>query len=440
MTIRNKPGLASEQGLILFFRTFCSNVGRIRRSCLQSSRRRPDISSLATGIKLWSCIACAVTCVLSDSLAAAPREDINPALLYWQAFAVMPDLAPDEQKHLLDTQWRTRPMDERAGELARRYDSTFKLLRAAAASNADCKWGVDLSLGPEVLLPHLAKAKRCANVAVLRARWAIQQGRFENARDDLLAAFVLGRNVSRDGTIISALVQIAVERIVLASIIQHWPELPSETIGALLEGINHAPRRGTMADAMVTERVAFYGWLVRKIQNAQAKYPGNDQQALEEITRIIEGMRGPPEPGQERSEFAAPVIRAAGGTTAGLLNYLGELEPLYHELQRVMNLPYGEFYPALNQLEKQVQESSNLLARELLPAVLKVRDKEFKTQAWLAMVRTAYLYRLDPLAACNWSRTPSAMARSISGDLFWMAWTAGSSSGRKCGTPIFQRY
>jgi hypothetical protein len=105
-----------------------------------------------------------------------PRGDINPALLYWQAFAVMPDLAPDDQKHLLETQWPTRPMDERAGELAIRYDQTFNLLRAGAASKAPCDWGIDMSLGPQALLPHL-KAKRCAIVAVLRARWAMQQQR-----------------------------------------------------------------------------------------------------------------------------------------------------------------------------------------------------------------------------------------------------------------------
>lgn len=344
---------------------------------------------------IW--LAGAVTCsLLIGRSPAATQQEINPALLYWQAFAVMPDLTPEEQKHLLETPWRTHPMDQRAGELAARFDSTFKLLRAAAASKAPCDWGVDLSLGPEVLLPHLAKAKRCATVAVLRSQWAIQQGRPQDIQGDLAATFVLGRNLSRDGTIISALVQVAIERIMVGSLVQQWPELPTQLIGSILQGFEDAPPRGTMATAMQTERVAFYGWLVRKIRAAQTQHPGDDNAALQEIAKVIEGMRGEPEPGQERPELAKPVIQAAGGTTAGLLRYLAELEPMYRELERVMALSYADYLPAMARLEDEVRSSPNLIAQELLPAVLKVRDKEFKALAWLAMIRAAYEYRMDP--------------------------------------------
>ena len=326
----------------------------------------------------------------------APREDINPALLYWQAFAVMPDLAPDDQKHLLETQWRTRPMDERAGELASRYDQSFKLLKAAAVAKPPCDWGVDMSLGPQALLPHLAKAKRCATVAVLRARWAVQQGRPEAARDNLESAFVLGRNASRDGTLISALVQIAVEKIVLSYVVQQWPELSTETIGSFLGAIDSAPARGTMATSMETERMALYGWLVRRIQELESKYPGNDAKALEEATKLLDGMVSE-EGATQRLGYGASVIQAAGGTMAGLLAYVRELEPLYGEIEQAMSLPYTEFQPIIEQLQKQITDHPNLLAREFLPAVSKVRDKEFRVIAWLAMVRAAYQIRLDPI-------------------------------------------
>src|SRR5689334_14898530 len=109
------------------------------------------------------------------------RTDINPALLYWQAFAVMPDLAADDQKHLFESEWRNRPMDERAGKLVLRYDATFRVLRQAAVSKVPCDWGVDMSEGPYALLPQLAKAKRCAQAAALRARWFVQNHNQEAA-------------------------------------------------------------------------------------------------------------------------------------------------------------------------------------------------------------------------------------------------------------------
>jgi hypothetical protein len=343
----------------------------------------------------WLSLALLLCLSLRLPAAEALRDEINPALLYWQAFAVMPDLAPEDQKHLLETQWRTRPMDERAGELASRYDQSFKLLKAAAVSKAPCDWGVDMSLGPQALLPHLAKAKRCATVAVLRARWAVQQGRPEAARDDLDSAFVLGRNVSRDGTLISALVQIAVEKIVLGYLVQQWPELSTETIGSFLRAIDSAPARGTMAASMETERVALYGWLVRSIQELAGKYPDNGAKALEEATKLLDGMVSEEE-GNQRSGYGAAVIQAAGGTVAGLIAYVHELEPLYGEIEQAMSLPYTKFQPVIEQLQKQITDHPNLIARECLPAVAKVRDKEFRVIAWFAMVRAAYQIRLDP--------------------------------------------
>ena len=54
------------------------------------------------------------------------------------------------------------------------------------------------------MLPYLARAKAVCQAAQLRAVWDLQHGRQEDARDDLLAAFVLGRNVASDGILISA--------------------------------------------------------------------------------------------------------------------------------------------------------------------------------------------------------------------------------------------
>jgi hypothetical protein len=205
--------------------------------------------------------------------ATVPRTDINPALIYWQAFAVFPDLPDADDKYLFTNEWRSRPMDERAGQVALRFDSTFRLLRHAALSQVPCDWGVDMGDGPYAMLPQLAKAKRCAQAAVLRARWFVQQGRPGDAQPDLVAAFILGRNLSRDQVLISALVQIAIENIISGYLVQQWPEFSNEMIGSLLAAFDKAPPRGTMADCMRTEKTAFYGWLVRKVKELQAKYP-----------------------------------------------------------------------------------------------------------------------------------------------------------------------
>lgn len=347
---------------------------------------------------LGSCL-CLVTRVAAGD---AVRTDINPALLYWQAFAVMPDLSPDDQKHLFESEWRNRPMDERAGGLAMRYDQSFRLARQAAASAVPCDWGVDLTAGPEALLPQLAKAKRLTQAAALRARWFVQHDRQEAARDDLVAAFVLGRNLSRDQVLISGLVQIAIENIVAGHVVQQWPVFQTEIIGSILAGMDQAPARGTMAACMRTEKVAFYGWFVRKLEGLQAKYPADEGKALQAASDILTGMVS--EENQSRSALAADVIQAAGNSMTGLLQYVHQMEPFYDEMEQAMNLPYAKFQPVIEDLQKRIAEHPNLLLHEFFPAVFKVRLKEFRATARLAMLRAGYEHRLD--SANGLSRVP----------------------------------
>src|SRR6266699_2760432 len=145
--------------------------------------------------------------------AEQPRTDINPALLYYQAFLVAPDFSPADRDFLFNNDWRGQKLTDRFGQLVAQYDNEFKLVRQAARSTVGCDWGIDMTPGPATLLPALARNKVVAQAARLRAPWDLQHGRQAEARDALLGAFVLGRNCSRDGTLISMLVQIAVETI-----------------------------------------------------------------------------------------------------------------------------------------------------------------------------------------------------------------------------------
>jgi len=161
-------------------------------------------------------------CVLSFIHAShgAPqfRTDINPALRYYQSYLEAPKLDEDEQQYLFKSEWRGEVLDQQFGELIKRYDIQFRFLREAAHSKAPCEWGVDLTEGPDALLPGLAPAKATAQTARLRVMWHLQNGRQAEARDDLLTVFALARNLSHDGVLISALVQIAMENI-LASVV-----------------------------------------------------------------------------------------------------------------------------------------------------------------------------------------------------------------------------
>src|SRR5438093_2491085 len=156
--------------------------------------------------------------VTLSSAAERFRTDINPALLYHQGLLLVPQLSEADRKYLFETEWRNTAQDERCNDLIAAYRNVFKMLRRAAASQVSCDWGIDMSDGPETLLPALSRFKSLAQIACLRARKHLIDGKQDAARDELLATVVMGRNVSRDGTVISALVQIAVENIVTSFI------------------------------------------------------------------------------------------------------------------------------------------------------------------------------------------------------------------------------
>jgi len=155
---------------------------------------------------------------------------------------------------------------------------------------------------------------------------------------------------------------------------------------------------------MRAERVAFYEWLLRKVQATQAKYPGNDEKALQEISKVLDGATS--EEGQKRSGFGTKVIQASGNTMAGLLEYVRQLEPIYRELEQVSALPYAEYQPAIDAFAARVAEHPNLFAHEFLPPIIKVRLKEFRALAWLAMLRTAYQIRVDSANGLNAIQDP----------------------------------
>ena len=53
------------------------------------------------------------------------RTDINPALRYYQAFIMAPDLVASDRDYLFNMEWRGQKLPERFGELMGRHDHEF---------------------------------------------------------------------------------------------------------------------------------------------------------------------------------------------------------------------------------------------------------------------------------------------------------------------------
>ncbi|MDR3377140.1 MAG: hypothetical protein P4M10_00520, partial [Verrucomicrobiae bacterium] len=212
------------------------------------------------------------------------RTDINPALLYYRALLLAPKTMSDADWDYLGSKaGREQKIPERFGPLLAGYDAQFKLVREASLQKEACDWGIDLSPGPGTLLPHLAFVKAVAVAAQPRAVWALQHGNQAGARDDLLAAFVLGRNVARDRTLIGVLVQHASEAIIYATVAQNFGQFSPATLQQLADGFDAAPPRVPVAAAILTEQSNHVDWLLNKLRQLPRANPGSAASLLAAI-------------------------------------------------------------------------------------------------------------------------------------------------------------
>ena len=342
-------------------------------------------------ITTFTCLALLIlTGTVLVSRAESYRTDINPALLYYQAFILAPNLLGADLDYLQTNNWQGQKLPERFGTAVSDYEAELKLLRQAAQQKVSCDWAIDMSRGPDTPLPHLAAAKRAAIGARYHAMWDLQNGKEAEARDDLLAAFVLARNVSRDEPMIGALVQYADEAIVCDTVAANFGQFSPETLKQFVDGLDAAPALGTMAAAiMMTDKLSGPDWLANKIQKLQKENPSNDAKVLEAVQGFEYSY------GNKDTNVWQRILIASGRTSDGLLKLVRDMEPLYPRLARIMTLPLPEYEDRIQKFDTEIQKSQNPLVPVFFPfPVQSPRPREFRIQALEAMVHAAVEYKL----------------------------------------------
>lgn len=338
-------------------------------------------------------------CVLLGARGEPFRTDINPALLYYQAMLVASEPLSDADWNYLESKkGLEQKLPERFGPIVAASDNQFRLVRQAAQATATCDWGLDMSAGPNMLLPHLGRARAICRTAQLRVVWDLQHGRQTNARDDLLAAFVLGRNCGSGNLLINALVQNAIEGLIYGTVAYHFGEFSPETLKQLVEGFDAAPPRCTIAACMPSEN-ALGDWALTKLLELQKAHAGDDAKVMAAYrdSGLVTALSS-----VGYTNFWPKLIAASGGTSDGVLKLLRETEPLFPRLAEILALPQPEYEIQAKQFSTDVRVSQNpfwstfnvFVGWDLGGPRVPPRATEFRAQAQLAMVRAAVEYKL----------------------------------------------
>ena len=315
---------------------------------------------------------------------------INPAQLYYQAFLAAPTpMSSEDMDYTFSKEGLSQPLPERFSELLASYDPQFTLVRQAARSTTPCDWGLDMSQGPNAPLPHLARAKAVAQAARLRVRWNLEHGRQAEACEELLATFVLARNLPSDGLLISTLVEMAMEAILCNSVAQNFGLFSVDSLERLAKGLEAPPARRTVAQCMGTEKALFHDWAINRIREVQKQHAGDDAKALEEIGKLF-GF----ETDRTGNDLWARLKQASDGTSEGVITLLREREKYEEKLMAVLTLPYPEYQGRLQELEAETRSSPNPLVSHTLPSIARARSRELRVLATLGMVRAAIEYKV----------------------------------------------
>jgi len=342
---------------------------------------------------------CLLLLILSGIVSGAHgehyRTDINPALLYYQAFLVAPKGSEDYSQYLTTNDWwkgwcRGQPLSDRFGSAVSNFDAELGFVRQAAHQTVPCDWGIDLSRGAETLLPQLARAKRLVIDSQYQIPWDLQNGNQAEARDDLLADLALGRNISRTRTLISVLVEIAIESLVCDEAAKDFHRFSPETLQQLLDGFDVAPPRGTIAECVPTEK-AIHDRTLSRFEDLQKRYPDNNEAGMDALRGLLNFYT------QDEWER---LTNAAGGTLGGVIQEVRDSGPSYAKLGQFMALPYGEYEGRLKYdsqrdlLKAQFEKPGNPLFSQTVSSWQGCRHREFRIEVDLAMVRAAIEYQL----------------------------------------------
>jgi hypothetical protein len=222
-----------------------------------------------------------------DVTKAVRATKTNAALLYWQAFALMPK-TPNKQLALLDLGPKEQPTDEHR-KLVSEYKHALEMLRRGSAIRS-CEWGVQVEQDLiETHTPHYFPARRIMDVACLRAQVRFAAGDGKGAVDDLTDAMILGRTLSRDHLIAGLGFDASMEAQALDVLEANLATLDNELREHVRSRLASLPPRPTFVMFVQKETRITLKALVQDAQ-IQAAKAGNASKGIEKFVTKCEEM------------------------------------------------------------------------------------------------------------------------------------------------------
>ena len=275
----------------------------------------------------------------ADPPAGAAAASPNAAVIYWQAFAAMPTLEGEQKtKYEAAIKSTTEPVTDDLRPIVARFDTALRELHRARGVAA-CDWNLDYDAGPELLLPHLQKARDLSRTALLRARLRLAAGAADEAVADVVAVLKMARDCGGSPVLISLLVDIAMENMATEVLAANLPKLTPQQLDGLAAAWKTLPTTPSVADCMRLEGRLFGDWIERLLNTEAAKV--NDPKAggpiLEAMFKRLLADGGSTDANDAEAAQRRKLLESA--TVADVRESLRLLRADYAELTKIAALP-----------------------------------------------------------------------------------------------------
>lgn len=204
--------------------------------------------------------------------AERPAAAANAAVVYWQAFALLPEPLAEPEKAMYEAAVANpaAPVADDLAPIIAKFDDALGQLHRATKIAA-CDWNLDYEAGVECQLPHLAKVRAISKAALVRARLEFAAGKTDDAVADVMAVLKLARDCGSNPSIVSLLVGAVVEKSATDVLAAHLGGLSSAQLDRLAPAIAALPAAPSVADGIRLDGQVSCDWFTRILEAEVAK-------------------------------------------------------------------------------------------------------------------------------------------------------------------------
>lgn len=341
---------------------------------------------------------CALATVLSATriLAADPLTESqsvkaaaitpNAAVVYWQAFAMMPSLN-DEQKQKLDAAAKitTAPLTDDLKPIVLMFETSLREMHRARLITV-CDWQLDDEAGPKLFMPHLQNTRDLSRAALLRARLQFAAGETDAAVADVIAVLKMARDCGVSPVVISMLVDVAIEKTAIEVLAAALPNLTPEQLDQLTTALKQLPPTASLAESLHWEANTWGAWIGRVLEAEAVKLndPKAGAKVIAAIMKQLVGGDGV-QPQVDDVERLRREEMLQSMSVADVREALRRMQTDYEELAKIAGLSSVEQSSRFAEFELQLTESRKLARQDdllryfsvsFLPSVGKVGERE----------------------------------------------------------------